>query len=134
VINKNKPNGTWYMMQARRASYWREHKRPGSIVNVVVVTERGMPGVAHTVAARAGRHRRHAHRRRGMGAAQHPRSTCVAPGLHRPPKGLEVYPPEAQKEFPRANPMKRPGHADGNRRSVRLSSARIPAASSPAKC
>ncbi|MGB0212643.1 SDR family oxidoreductase, partial [Algiphilus sp.] len=33
---------------------------------------------------------------------------CVAPGLTAT-EGLEVYPPEAQREFPRANPMKRPG-------------------------
>jgi len=52
VINNNL-NGTWLMMQ-RAAQHWRKARKPGSIVNVVVVTERGMPGVAHTVAARAG--------------------------------------------------------------------------------
>ncbi|MDR3419305.1 MAG: SDR family oxidoreductase [Nevskia sp.] len=105
VINNNL-NGTWYMMQ-RAAQYWREHKRPGSIVNVAVVTERGMPGVAHTVAARAG----------VIGATRTVavewaplgiRVNCIAPGLTAT-EGLEVYPPEAVKEFPRANPMKRPG-------------------------
>ena len=105
VINNNL-NGTWYMMQ-RAAQYWREHRQPGSIVNVVVVTERGMPGVAHTVAARAG----------VIGATRtvavewaplNIRVNCVAPGLTAT-EGLEVYPPEAQKEFPRANPMRRPG-------------------------
>ncbi len=51
VINTNL-NGTWHMMQAyaRKA---RDAKTPGSIVNIVVVP-RGLHGVAHTVAARAG--------------------------------------------------------------------------------
>jgi len=105
VINNNL-NGTWLMMQ-RAAQYWRDQKTPGSIVNIVVVIERGMPGVAHTVAARAG----------VIGASRTVavewaplgiRVNCVAPGLTAT-EGLEVYPPEAQKEFPLANPMKRPG-------------------------
>lgn len=107
VINNNL-NGTWFMMQ-RAARYWRERQMPGSIVNIVVVTERGMPGVAHTVAARAG----------VIGAARTVavewapldiRVNCVAPGLTAT-KGLDVYPPEAVKEFPLANPMRRPGSA-----------------------
>ena len=105
VINNNL-NGTWLMMQ-RAAQYWRDQKKPGSIVNIVVVIDRGMPGVAHTVAARAG----------VIGASSTVavewaplgvRVNCVAPGLTAT-EGLEVYPPEAQKEFPLANPMKRPG-------------------------
>jgi citronellol/citronellal dehydrogenase len=105
VINNNL-NGTWYMMQ-RAAQYWREQQQPGSIVNVVVVTERGMPGVAHTVAARAGI----IGITRTVAVEWAPlkiRVNCVAPGLTAT-EGLEVYPPEAQKEFPLANPMKRPG-------------------------
>jgi len=107
VINNNL-NGTWYMMQ-RAAQHWREHGGPGSIVNIVVVTERGMPGVAHTVAARAG----------VIGASRTVavewaplgiRVNCLAPGLTAT-EGLDVYPPEAVKEFPLANPMKRPGTA-----------------------
>lgn len=105
VINNNL-NGTWFMMQ-RAAQLWRETDTGGSIVNIVVVIERGMPGVAHTVAARAGI----------IGASRtvavewaplNIRVNCVAPGLTAT-EGLEVYPPEAQKEFPRANPLKRPG-------------------------
>ena len=105
VINNNL-NGTWYMMQ-HAAQYWRERQRPGSIVNVAVVIDRGMPGVAHTVAARAG----------VIGlcrtvavewAPLNIRVNCVAPGLTAT-EGLGVYPPEAVKEFPRANPLKRPG-------------------------
>jgi citronellol/citronellal dehydrogenase len=107
VINNNL-NGTWYMMQ-RAAQYWRDTNTPGSICNIAVVIERGMPGVAHTVAARAGI----------IGASRtvavewaplNIRVNCIAPGLTAT-EGLDVYPPEARKEFPRANPMKRPGTA-----------------------
>jgi len=105
VVNNNL-TGTWTMMQ-RAARYWREHRRPGSIVNVVVVTERGMPGVAHTVAARAGV----IGLSRTVAVEWAPldvRVNCVAPGLTAT-EGLEVYPPEAKREFSRANPMRRPG-------------------------
>ena len=105
VINNNL-NGTWYMMQ-RAARYWREHGTPGAIVNVVVVTERGMPGVAHTVAARSGV----VGLTRTVAVEWAPlniRVNCLAPGLTAT-EGLDVYPPEARREFPRANPMRRPG-------------------------
>ncbi len=105
VINNNL-NGTWLMMQ-RAAQYWRDQQTPGSICNIVVVIERGMPGVAHTVAARAGIigvTRTVAVEWAPLGI----RVNCVAPGLIAT-EGLEVYPPEAQKEFPLANPLKRPG-------------------------
>ena len=46
-------SGTWYMMQ-QAARRWRDAERGGRIVNIVAVTTRGMPGVAHTAAARAG--------------------------------------------------------------------------------
>jgi citronellol/citronellal dehydrogenase len=107
VVNNNL-NGTWYMMQ-RAAQGWREARQPGAIVNVVAVTERGMPGVAHTVAARAG----------VIGATRTVavewaplgiRVNCLAPGLTAT-EGLEVYPPEAHAEFSLANPLRRPGTA-----------------------
>ena len=105
VINNNL-NGSWYMMQ-RAAQLWREQRRGGAIVNVVVVTERGMPGVAHTVAARAGV----IGLTRTVAVEWAPlniRVNCLAPGLTAT-EGLDVYPPEAVKEFPQANPMRRPG-------------------------
>ena len=52
VIDTNL-NGTWYMMQAA-ARRWRDAARSGCIVNIVAVVERGMPGIAHSCAARAG--------------------------------------------------------------------------------
>ena len=99
-------NGTWYMMQAA-AQRWRDAGRPGSIVNIVAPTERGIPGIAHTVAARAGVigvSRTVAVEWAPLGI----RVNCVTPGLIGT-EGLAVYPPEAAKEWPRANPMKRWG-------------------------
>ncbi|HQR04250.1 MAG: SDR family oxidoreductase [Proteobacteria bacterium] len=104
VINNNL-NGTWYMMQAA-ARYWRDHQRPGNIVNIVAPMARGMPGVAHTVAARAG----------VVGAMNTVaiewaplgiRVNCLEPGLTAT-EGLSIYPAAAQQEFPRANLFKRP--------------------------
>lgn len=110
VINNNL-NGTWLMMQ-RAGQYWRDQRDASdtmlrSICNVVVVIERGMPGIAHTVAARAGiigATRTVAVEWAPLGI----RVNCIAPGLIAT-EGLRVYPPEAQKEFPIANPMMRPG-------------------------
>ena len=102
----NNLNGTWYMMQAA-AQRWRDAGRPGSIVSIVAPTDRGMPGVAHTVAARAGvigLTRTVAVEWAPLGI----RVNCVSPGLIGT-EGLGVYPPEAAKEWPKANPMKRWG-------------------------
>lgn len=108
AVITNNLNGTWYMMQ-RAARFWRDREQSGSIVNVVVVADRGMPGVAHTVAARNG----------VIGASKtvavewaplNIRVNCVAPGLTQT-KGLEVYPAEALAEFPNANTMRRAGTA-----------------------
>ncbi|MGD9943256.1 MAG: SDR family oxidoreductase [Burkholderiaceae bacterium] len=52
VIDTNL-NGSWHMMQAA-ARHWREAGHGGAIVNVVLDVWRGIPGMAHSVAARAG--------------------------------------------------------------------------------
>lgn len=99
-------NGSWLMMQAA-ARHWRELDAPGNIVNIVAVVDRGMPGIAHTAAARAGV----IAASRTVAVEWAPlriRVNCLAPGLIAS-EGLNVYPPEAQKEFPLANPLKRPG-------------------------
>ena len=70
VINTNL-NGTWYMMQAA-AQRWRDHKHPGSIVNIVVVTTHGLYGIAHTHRRAKRRDRAVARRRGRMGALEHP--------------------------------------------------------------
>jgi len=99
-------NGTWYMMQAA-ARHWRDASAPGSIVNVVAVVDRGIPGIAHSIAARAGvigASRTVAVEWAPLGV----RVNCIAPGLTAS-EGLEVYPEQARSEFHRANPLRRPG-------------------------
>lgn len=101
-------SGTWFMMQAA-ARRWRDTGTHGNVVNVITVIERGMPGVAHTIAARAG----------VVGlmntvaiewAEYGIRVNCVAPGPIGT-EGLDVYPPEAVRVFDRSNPMLRVGDA-----------------------
>ncbi len=104
VVNLNL-NGTWGMMQAY-ARHWRDHQVPGSIVNIVVVP-RGLHGVAHTVAARA-----------GVIAASEAvsvewapygiRVNCIAPGSVKT-EGWAVYTEEARSKYPLTNPMQTVG-------------------------
>ena len=98
--------GTWHMMQAA-ARHWRDANAPGAIVNVVAVVDRGMPGIAHSMAARAGvvgATRTVAVEWAPLGV----RVNCLAPGLTAS-EGLGVYPEAARREFHRANPLRRPG-------------------------
>jgi citronellol/citronellal dehydrogenase len=107
VIDTNL-NGTWYMMQAA-AQRWRDGGRAGNIVNVVTVIDRGMPGVAHTCAARAGV----IYLSKTVAVEWAPlgiRINCVAPGTIET-EGMDAYPGEAYARFPRSNPMKRLGDA-----------------------
>lgn len=107
VIDTNL-NGTWWMMQAA-ATRWRDAGRPGSIVNVVTVVDRGMPGVAHTCAARAGV----IGLTRTVSVEWAPldiRVNCVAPGAIES-QGFATYSDEARAAFNRTNPMRRVGDA-----------------------
>lgn len=92
-------------MMQEAARRWRDAKRPGSIVSIVVVTRQGLHGVAHTIAARAG----------VVGLTQALavewaqlgiRVNCIAPGAIETP-GWRVYDPEQVKAYPRSNPMMR---------------------------
>lgn len=105
VIDTNL-NGTWYMMQTA-ARRWRDAKRGGNIVNIVTVIGRGMPGVAHTCAARAGV----IYVSKTVAIEWAPlgiRVNCVAPGAIMT-EGMEVYPEEARTALPKTNLMKRFG-------------------------
>ena len=105
VVNTNL-NGTWYMMQAA-AKRWRDHKHPGSIVNIVVVTTHGLYGIAHSIAARSGV----IGLSRAVAVEWAPlniRVNCVAPGAIET-EGWNVYTPEARAAYPRSNPMMRAG-------------------------
>jgi citronellol/citronellal dehydrogenase len=108
VIDTNL-NGTWYMMQAA-ARKWRDAALPGAIVNVVTVVDRGMPGLAHTCAARAGV----IHVAKTVAVEWAPlgvRVNCVAPGIIETP-GMGVYSDEVRRGFSATNPMKRYGQVE----------------------
>lgn len=99
-------DGTWFMMQAA-ARRWREAGRGGSIVNIVVVVEHGLYGVAHTIAARSGV----VGLTRTLAVEWAPlgiRLNCVAPGVIET-EGWNVYSPEAVATYPKTNPMMRVG-------------------------
>jgi citronellol/citronellal dehydrogenase len=107
VIDTNL-NGTWYMMQAA-ARRWRDTGRAGCITNVVAVVWRGMPGIAHTCAARAGV----IYLSKTVATEWAPlniRVNCVAPGVIET-EGMNVYPEEARRALPGSNPMRRSGQA-----------------------
>ncbi|TVQ48988.1 MAG: SDR family oxidoreductase [Gammaproteobacteria bacterium] len=101
-------NGTWYMMQSA-ARRWRDEGRPGSIVNIVALVQRGMPQVAHTCAARAGV----VYLSKTLAVEWAPldiRVNCVAPGSVET-EGFNVYPPAAAEAFRYSNPLQRLGDA-----------------------
>ena len=108
VIDTNL-NGSWYMMQ-NAARRWRDANRSGTIVNVVTVVWRGMPGLAHTCAARAGV----IYLSKTLAIEWAPlniRVNCVAPGIIAT-EGMNVYSEEARQDMPNSNPMKRFGQPE----------------------
>lgn len=101
-------NGSWYMMQAA-ARRWRDEDKPGAIVNIVADIWRGMPGIAHTAAARGGV----VYLSKSVAVEWAPlniRVNCVAPGCCET-EGYGVYPEEGVATYAQANPMRRSGDA-----------------------
>jgi citronellol/citronellal dehydrogenase len=108
AVIDNNLNGTWYMMQAA-ARGWLESDKKGSIVNIVADFWRGMPGIAHTAAARAGV--AYVSKTVAVEWAPHGiRVNCVAPGCHET-SGFAHYPPEGAATYKEANPLRRVGDA-----------------------
>ena len=105
VIDTNL-NGTWFMMQAA-AKRWRDTEQPGNIINIVAVVDNGLPGIAHTCAARAGI----IHASKSVAVEWAPfniQTNCVAPGII-DSEGMRHYSEQARAEFHLSNPMKRLG-------------------------
>lgn len=105
VIDTNL-NGTRQMMlgAARR---WIAAGRGGAIVNIAAVVDRGLPGMAHTTASRAGV----IHLSRVLAqewAAHGIRVACVGPGAIES-HGFNNYREENLPTFYRSNPMLRAG-------------------------
>lgn len=106
AVIENNLTGTWLMMQ-EAARRWIAAKRGGIIVNVTASGARGMPGIIHSSAARAGV--ANASRTAAIEWAEHDiRINCVAPGLI-DSGGLSVYSEAARRGFARANPQHRLG-------------------------
>jgi citronellol/citronellal dehydrogenase len=106
AVIDNNLNGTWYMMQAAARS-WVDRGSPGAIVNIVADFWRGMPGIAHTAAARAGV----AYLAKSVAVEWAPldiRVNCIAPGVLET-SGFAHYPPDGLKTYSQANPMRKPG-------------------------
>ncbi len=107
VIDTNL-NGSWYMMQ-NAARHWRAASRPGHIINIVAVFERGVMDAAHTCAARAGV--TYLSKTVAVEWAEHNiQVNCIAPGAIES-EGLGNYPPEASASFKYANPMMHVGES-----------------------
>lgn len=105
VIDTNL-NGTWHMMQ-NAARRWVRDEAPGSVVNIVIVTDRGQPGISHSAAARGGVIA--LSRSLALEWAPHRiRINCVAPGTIES-NGFNNYRPENAARFHHSNPMKRNG-------------------------
>ncbi len=99
--------GTFHVMQAA-ARAWRDARRPGSIVNIVV-SPRGLHHIAHTVAARAGV-KAFSEAVAVEWAPLGIRVNCVAPGVIETP-GWAAYAPEVAARYPNGNPLRRAGTA-----------------------
>lgn len=100
--------GTWNMMQ-NAAIAWKNTNHPGSIINIIAVTDRGMPGVAHTCAARAGVEA--LTKTVAVEWAEFKiRVNSIAPGAIAT-EGQRVYSDEARARALRSNPMLRFGDA-----------------------
>lgn len=101
VIDTNL-NGTWTMMQ-RAARSWRDSGRGGAIVNIIAPFVRGMYGVAHTVASRAGV----AYLSRNVAVEWAPlgiRVNCVMPaGIET--AGLDTYDADVRAEMACSHPL-----------------------------
>lgn len=105
VIDTNL-NGTWWMMQAA-ARNWVKAGRSGAIVSIVADVWRGMPGIAHSCAARAGVI--YLSKSVAVEWAPHDiRVNCVAPGCCES-TGFARYPEEGAATFQESNPMRHAG-------------------------
>jgi len=105
VIDTNL-NGSWYMMQGA-AKRWVEQGRSGNIVNITAAIDRGLTGMAHTTASRAGVIA--LSRTLAIEWAEHGiRLNCIGAGAIES-NGFNNYREENVATFYSCNPMKRAG-------------------------
>jgi citronellol/citronellal dehydrogenase len=106
AVIRNNLYGTWFMTQTV-ANRWMIPNRGGCIINIVANFFRGMPGIAHTGAARAAV----SNLTKSLAiewARFKIRLHCVAPGIIAT-EGLKVYPEEVIAQSRKAIPWKRLG-------------------------
>lgn len=105
VINNNL-NGTWFVTQTMGKTFFIPQKE-GIIINIIVNIFRGVPGMSHTGAARAGID--NFTKSLAVEWSKHNiRINAVAPGIIKS-SGLENYPEELTKGIAQTIPMKRLG-------------------------
>lgn len=108
VINNNL-NGTWYMTQIMANTFFIPQKQ-GTILNIIVNIYRGVPGMVHTGAARAGVD--NLTKTLAVEWSKYNiRINAVAPGIIQS-SGLENYPPEMLNGLAETIPMRRLGSTD----------------------
>lgn len=101
VIDTNL-NGSWYMMQGA-AKRWVAQSRPGCIITITAAVDRGLTGMAHTTASRAGVN----FLSKTLAVEWAPyniRVNCVAPGAIES-TGFHNYKEEHVPSFSKCNPM-----------------------------
>ncbi len=108
VINNNL-NGTWYMTQQMFHTFF-QPQESGSIINIIVNIYRGVPGMAHTGAARAGvdnltKSLAVEWSKYGI------RVNAIAPGIIKS-SGLEQYPAELMQGMADQIPLKELGETE----------------------
>ena len=107
AVIDNNLNGTWYMMQAAAKRGVREGMRGGSIVTIAAAVDRGLPGMAHTAASRAGVIA--LSKTLAVEWAEHDiRVNCIGAGAIES-NGFNNYKEEHVGGLFRTNPMKRAG-------------------------
>jgi len=108
VINNNL-NGTWFMTQTMGKAFFLPQKE-GIIINIIVNIFRGVPGMSHTGAARAGID----NFTKSLAvewSKYNVRINAIAPGIIKS-SGLENYPEELTKGIADTIPMKRLGSVE----------------------
>ncbi len=106
VIDTNL-NGTWYMMQGSARRWVQQGKRDGNIVTIAAAVDRGLPGMAHTAASRAGVIA--LTKTLAVEWAEHGiRLNCIGAGAIES-NGFNNYKPENVAGLFRTNPMLRAG-------------------------
>jgi citronellol/citronellal dehydrogenase len=106
VIDTNL-NGTWFMMQAAAKRWVDTGQRDVSIVTVTAAVDRGLPGMAHTAASRAGVIA--LSKTLAVEWAEHGiRVNCIGAGAIES-NGFNNYKPENVPGLFRTNPMKKAG-------------------------